>query len=198
MKKGAMFGLDARIALAIFGALSVISGAALYSAIQQAKVTALITDMNEVTKAYDAYYLDTGLELALVDIDVFLDIHKLISSTEAGWKGPYLPYATEAAYALTYPSLSGQVYIAEALDGTWTTNTSAANWGTWGTATKCTGGTVGGTCFVWSVVRNVSEELYNAVDLQIDGSVDGQQGNVRFAQIATGARHIFIKHRAKS
>jgi hypothetical protein len=29
-KKGAMFGLDARIALAIFGALSVISGVASY------------------------------------------------------------------------------------------------------------------------------------------------------------------------
>ncbi len=39
LNKGAMFGLDARIALAIFGALSVISGAALYSAIKQAKVT---------------------------------------------------------------------------------------------------------------------------------------------------------------
>tara|TARA_Y100001960_G_scaffold323342_1_gene401616 strand:- start:381 stop:521 length:141 start_codon:yes stop_codon:yes gene_type:complete len=36
--KGAMFGLDARIALAIFGALSVISSAALYSAIQEADV----------------------------------------------------------------------------------------------------------------------------------------------------------------
>ena len=37
LKKGAMFGLDARISLAIFGALSVISGAALYSAIQDSK-----------------------------------------------------------------------------------------------------------------------------------------------------------------
>ena len=37
LKKGAMFGLDARIALAIFGALSVISGAALYSAIKESK-----------------------------------------------------------------------------------------------------------------------------------------------------------------
>lgn len=35
-KKAAMFGLDARIALVIFGALSVISGAALYSAIGNA------------------------------------------------------------------------------------------------------------------------------------------------------------------
>ena len=38
LNKGAMFGLDARIALAIFGALSVISGAALYSTIQEADV----------------------------------------------------------------------------------------------------------------------------------------------------------------
>ncbi len=43
IKKAAMFGLDARIALVIFGALSVISGAALYSAIQQAKTTAFAT-----------------------------------------------------------------------------------------------------------------------------------------------------------
>tara|TARA_Y100001960_G_C14595815_1_gene788039 strand:- start:886 stop:1026 length:141 start_codon:yes stop_codon:yes gene_type:complete len=45
MKKGAMFGIDARIALAIFGALSAISGAALYSAIQQSKVTVLVTEL---------------------------------------------------------------------------------------------------------------------------------------------------------
>jgi len=43
--KGAMFGLDSRIALAIFGALSVISGAALYSAIQEAKATALYNEL---------------------------------------------------------------------------------------------------------------------------------------------------------
>lgn len=41
MKKGAIFGLDARIALAILGALYVISGAALYSAIQESKTTKL-------------------------------------------------------------------------------------------------------------------------------------------------------------
>ena len=54
MKKGAMFGLDARIALAIFGALSVISGAALYSAIQDAQATAMIVRLNEVGKAFGA------------------------------------------------------------------------------------------------------------------------------------------------
>ena len=37
-----MFDLDARIALVIFGALSVISGAELYSSIQTAKNTAVV------------------------------------------------------------------------------------------------------------------------------------------------------------
>ena len=55
-----MFGLDARIALAIFGALSVISGAALYSAIQQAKVTETVTELDNISKAWAQYYLDTG------------------------------------------------------------------------------------------------------------------------------------------
>ena len=51
MKKGAMFGLDARIALAIFGALSVILGAALYSAIQEAKNQQIISMFSEISKA---------------------------------------------------------------------------------------------------------------------------------------------------
>ena len=50
-KKGGMFGLNARIALAIFGALSVISGAALYSAIQQSKAISVLTTAKEIGKA---------------------------------------------------------------------------------------------------------------------------------------------------
>ncbi|HAG53244.1 MAG TPA: hypothetical protein DCL21_05615 [Alphaproteobacteria bacterium] len=60
LNKGAMFGLDARIALAIFGALSVISGAALYSAIQNTRVISQVNSMKEIEKALEAYYLDTG------------------------------------------------------------------------------------------------------------------------------------------
>ena len=93
MNKGAMFGLDARIALAIFGALSVISGAALYSAIENSKVVALLNEINEAGKAYEQYILDTGVDLE--DIDVLnLKSSELASSTVEGWKGPYLPYAS--------------------------------------------------------------------------------------------------------
>ena len=88
-----MFGLDARIALAIFGALSVISGAALYSAIQDAKVTSFYTSMLEVEKAIIALKLDTG-GMTQVGSGASADVNMadLIrnDTNRPGWKGPYL------------------------------------------------------------------------------------------------------------
>jgi len=95
-KKGAMFGLDARIALAIFGALSVISGAALYSAIQDARATALHQSIVELEKAIEQYYLDTGKMLgqsgSLNGPHDALLIGDLLQNDNGlnGWNGPYI------------------------------------------------------------------------------------------------------------
>ena len=95
-KKGAMFGLDARIALAIFGALSVISGAALYSAIQEAQVTQKIAQIKEVEKAVEQYILDTRSMIPLsttfgaADLSSYALVEK--PSGVTGWKGPYLNF----------------------------------------------------------------------------------------------------------
>lgn len=93
MNKGAMFGLDARIALAIFGALSVISGAALYSAIKDAREQRIITSVIELGKGVESYYLDTGVmpDISTTNTTV-LDIVQLIKNTDniKGWKGPYI------------------------------------------------------------------------------------------------------------
>jgi hypothetical protein len=93
IKKGAMFGLDARIALAIFGALSVISGAALYSAIKDAREQRVITSVIELGKGLESYYLDTGVmpKVSTMNTTVF-DIVQLIKNTDniKGWKGPYI------------------------------------------------------------------------------------------------------------
>jgi type II secretory pathway pseudopilin PulG len=99
MKKAAMFGLDARIALAIFGALSVISGAALYSAIQDAKVTAFLVDINEAGKAYEQYYLDTGAALPIADVSNLSASYLINENGVAGWNGPYLPYRVSPAWS---------------------------------------------------------------------------------------------------
>jgi type II secretory pathway pseudopilin PulG len=99
LKKGAMFGLDARIALAIFGALSVISGAALYSAIQQAKAEQLRQYLVEIVKATEAYYLDNGELLKTAEtVTHTLNTAGLSSNTDnlSTWRGPYIQ--TKEAY----------------------------------------------------------------------------------------------------
>jgi Tfp pilus assembly protein PilE len=195
LNKGAMFGLDARIALAIFGALSVISGAALYSAIQDSKATAIITELQEVGKAYDQYYLDTGKELTFSDAanSTYLDIRELVSSTDINWKGPYLQYEISSidTFSLTH-NLYDRVRISEMLDGTWTAN---GNSSTWQTTVKCDTGTVGGSCNIWTVFRDVPLNIYNAIDEKIDGSVDTQNGNVRMITWSGIPNLIFIKYR---
>tara|TARA_Y100000590_G_scaffold456815_1_gene608160 strand:+ start:563 stop:1174 length:612 start_codon:yes stop_codon:yes gene_type:complete len=95
INKGAMFGLDARIALAIFGALSVISGAALYGAIRDVKITAAYTEMQEIVKASEQYLLDTNSYLPQYSTSSqYLYSADLIKNTQnaPGWNGPYLPY----------------------------------------------------------------------------------------------------------
>ena len=99
ISKAAMFGLDARISLAIFGALSVISGAALYSASQNAKTIAYVTQMQELVKAIEQYMLDTGTDLPKdVTYDYVADLRELVISTKSGWKGPYLSMIYNASY----------------------------------------------------------------------------------------------------
>jgi type II secretory pathway pseudopilin PulG len=92
LNKGAMFGLDARIALAIFGALSVISGASLYSAIQNAKMTAMYTSLTEIEKAFEAYYLDTGDKMAynVSSYQIGILTQDIRLPAKPDWNGPYL------------------------------------------------------------------------------------------------------------
>jgi type II secretory pathway pseudopilin PulG len=103
-KQGAMFGLDARIALAIFGALSVISGAALYSAIQSAQTEKWRQYFEELSKASTQYYLDNGINIPqFTGTNHFysLKIKELFVNDEnlSTWKGPYLSISAPLAYS---------------------------------------------------------------------------------------------------
>lgn len=61
-QRGAMFGLDARIALAIFGGLSVVAGAAIISAVTETNVSALATEFDNVGKGYIHYVLENSVD----------------------------------------------------------------------------------------------------------------------------------------
>jgi type II secretory pathway pseudopilin PulG len=191
MKKGAMFGLDARIALAIFGALSVISGAALYSAIQNAHTEKLRQQLNEIVKATEAYYLDTGIQLPYPSSRPIL-IGNLVKNYDivAGWQGPYLSY--ESAFdssivnsILDIPaSLTKEIKMVVAKSSTWP---SGSMW--------CTVGDL--DCSQWITINGTASAdftaLFNRLDSLIDGGDGDKAGNMR---MYTGVPDSFLAYRA--
>ena len=170
-----MFGLDARIALAIFGALSVISGAALYSAIQDSKVTALIAQLEEYGKAYYAYYLDTGSELPNYESNLFdVKASPLLSSSVAGWAGPYIQYIpADGTYTWKLiPPGYNHFYYVRAANLAWNNGTGLI-------AASCDKVANKDKCESWVVLGPVDTNILQAVDTRIDGSVDGSNGKIR-------------------
>ncbi|MCP4355112.1 MAG: hypothetical protein GY793_05675 [Proteobacteria bacterium] len=180
LKKGAMFGLDARVALAIFGALSVITGAALYKAIQEAKVTALITEFEEIGKAYDQYLLDTGLETETV-FGHYRHTDKLLENVTVptkGWNGPYLSYAD-------YPDVSthrmkhavyDMVFISEA------ESTSGED------QVLCLGVE---PCYLWPGINGMPLDLLKQIDAKLDNGDGDKNGRFRYR----GDGHAFYRYR---
>ena len=192
MKKGAMFGLDARIALAIFGALSVISGAALYSAIKNTKATSLLTEAKEVAKSYEAYYIDTGSDLAIsADNTAALMLSHLKQHNITGWKGPYtsLDKSSDNEHTLLsilYPNSKIHVYLmddAQQIGGATNPSTSTHS---------CDSGE---KCTSWVRYDHVPYNLLQIIDKIVDGTVDDDSGNFRYIQRTddTSEGRLFLK-----
>lgn len=168
-KKAAMFGLDARIALAIFGALSVISGAALYSAIKQSKVTAFITHAQEFGKAWEQYYLDTGVDLPPHDTHQrqTCALIKNIANLD-DWKGPYIG---------GYDScLSTDRYIKHPEYNEINLMTLRYT-EPWPTSKYCSSTTH--TCGLWLYMDQVTANIADEIDERIDNSDGLDKGNFR-------------------
>ena len=166
IKKAAMFGLDARIALAIFGALSVISGAALYSAIKQAKITAWVTEMQEIAKAYEQYYLDTGSQLPAKDVTWLLAEDLVKDNSQTGWNGPYLTYSATNDTTFTPTNFPDTIQF---------TTFANVDFGDSTTATACTAS----DCHAFMLLHEYSIEEAEAIDLMIDGSINHLTGNLK-------------------
>ena len=178
-KKGAMFGLDARIALAIFGALSVISGAALYSAIQDARVTAIVTDLDELGKATTQFLLDTGAYPAVDSTDDkgIMNTEALIETTGTGWNGPYISYSDGSANDNMLKHTGGKDIMVSAM--------KAGNWddveddGPADGDSRCN---KNDNCAVFACISGQSDDIQKAIDLKVDGGTTNtaDSGKVRY------------------
>lgn len=180
MKKAAMFGLDARIALAIFGALSVISGAALYSAIQQSKAVALYNELAEQGKAWEAYYLDTGQNLPQISTDsanlnfyILKNVELIEDSLNLkGWSGPYLQEEESSS--------AGRLNHNKYRDKHLVVFTDSNAWGEeleW-VDDKCTSGK---SCFIFSNIDGIPDDsLAKVIDELYDNGDGGKEGNFKW------------------
>ena len=170
IKKGAMFGLDARIALAIFGALSVISGAALYSAIQQSKVTSIIAQMDELEKSLAAFMLDTGQDLPIFS-STTSDMENLVTSSISGWNGPYTSFSPIVGSEFALSDVFGAGYTAHMQQCKEPVGNIISV-----SCSSCDNGT---TCYNWLKLANFSNELANQLDIAIDGTAGADSGKFR-------------------
>ncbi len=170
-QRGAMFGLDARIALAIFGGLSIITGAALFSAISQTTTTALVTELDNIGKGYTNYVLDTGVDTT--------DIADLKSDAVAGWQGPYISLQD----ATDHPKY-GALAIVRFSDATWTDGVGVASSGT--------------NDWVWISLTGIDYALADKMDQAVDGTAAGAEngdlGTIRYDDtVASGNVTLFYK-----
>lgn len=174
-KKAAMFGLDARIALAIFGALSVISGAALYSAIEKAKNTQFLVEMSEISKAIEAYVLDVGSLPALHTSYIF-DAEELVDSSANGWQGPYLSKKIVNFGAVCNTCVLDLSKFNHTSMGVLAISGYEENGANSHGLSDCTSGS---NCQIWLMFGYVSDTQAKKWDEAIDGAVSVKTGNFR-------------------
>jgi hypothetical protein len=192
LKKGAIFGLDARIALAIFGALSVISGAALYSAIESAKSTALLTELKEIEKAHESYLLDTGSYLPDAAAGTHVAAVQNLVENDAGavgWKGSYVSYAAHATSdSQLIHNLYSNVTIHKVSDDySWGGVAGAPGY----TYANCMSSTT--DCNYYVAIEGMDSTLADSLDRLVDGSVDYRAGDVRVQIDPSDRVRVFLK-----
>lgn len=200
IKKGAMFGLDARIALAIFAALSVVSGAALYNSIRESETVRMASEIAELRKAIQQYMLDTGLYLnATTPTGTNITIGNLFENYDslAQWDGPYF-----GVDSTLNSNIELTIARNKTIDRLW--NAKRAGFATWTGSTPSTASTTncGPTdCGIFlrkSLAGSSSAyqdivSLYQRLDEYVDGSDGAGSGDIRAVLTAGGTFNIYIR-----
>ncbi|RYG58561.1 MAG: hypothetical protein EON60_12895 [Alphaproteobacteria bacterium] len=121
-QSGALFGLDARIALAIFSVLSVVAGVAVVTNIDSTRAQVLGSELTDTAQALESYHHDLKTDIflslstpsgknafqALYDNAVITDSDLSGANLRARWNGPYIKFTTNQN------SRYGEMYLTKA------------------------------------------------------------------------------------
>lgn len=165
-QRGAMFGLDARIALAIFGLLSVVAGGTAINVLSGAAVTALVTEFGNIKKAYQEFHLATG--------DHSTRFKDLIDNESGipGWAGPYLDLTSDRSRQHGIYSLAEGRQDVPGVP-----------------PVECAGG---GVCSVWLKLTRVKDSLAAEADKSVDGEAGANAGSFRIEYTPGGTDDVYF------
>lgn len=171
-QRGAMFGIDARLALTIFGVLAVVAGYVAFGRIGIAKQAALLGEINALELAMANFSADMGTfypaalnkaidEDSANDLAALWDKSLIKPGLQERWNGPYV--ARE--------SLRGREF------------------GTWGllyaqTANRAESCANMAECAVWLTLTDVPEARWNEVNAAYD------EGGGKYPEAASQATQI--------
>lgn len=151
-QRGALFGLDARIALAIFGLISIVAGYYSLSKLTTARYTAFLKELLNYESAILQIQTDLGVFYqftidgsdGIKDFNAIEDGTNILSRYTAKWNGPYID-----GIARNHP-----------LYGTYTINYRQANY-----ADTCN---ISNDCYVWLTIDSIPENVFAFLNKYFD------------------------------
>lgn len=156
-QSGALFGLDARIALAVFALISVVAGAAMVLNLDNTNAQSLASELTDTTRAIETFHndLQTDIFQALTDPtdkNAFASLYDNTLISEDGqlrarWNGPYIKFTS------TQHPKYGEMLLQKRSEA----HTEA-----------CTGDNL---CFLYLVYGNTKE----AVAMEVNKILDGEK-----------------------
>ncbi|MFZ2620760.1 MAG: hypothetical protein WAX89_07810 [Alphaproteobacteria bacterium] len=170
-QQGAMFGLDARIALAIFGVLSIVGGYTATNMFKEAQITQLSTELDNLKKAYQEYLLSTG-EYTTRFMDLIKNDYDVV-----GWKGPYTDLLSDKSriYEGVYSFAEGRQDVPGV------------------PPVECSGG----ICAIWLKLTKVKDTVAADIDQRLDAEPSPNGGVLRIEYQQGGTDDIYYLVTAK-
>ena len=184
-QRGAMFGLDARVVMVIFGALALIVGTTIFMTVPQIQAQSLVRDIASYQSAVEGMQYDVSAPIGeiittggLADIKRFQALNDrtvVQAADQPRWMGPYLQSRTSDS---TVHENYGQMYLIEAARDDYTSLTC-------------------GSCFYWLRIDEVPENAFTIVNDKFDGSGEASpatNGKVRWlADDGTNPDRLFVR-----
>ncbi len=157
---GALFGLDARIAMAVFAVLTLVAGVAVLGNLDSSRAKSLAAEISDIGKAIEGYHADLKTDIFQTldeptEKNAFTALYDNMVVTErrnlrGRWLGPYVNFTSAR-----HPRYGEMVIKKQPGDHTQDCNPDEI-------------------CYLWLVFSNVKLGIISEVNEIIDGQESGQ------------------------